>query len=115
LAALLGTVGRVDPFRVAAVLPSAMAAAIGLAAGALVTTAGRRRAAPGRTAAQRTASGRTAATIAAVAVGVGTSVFVVRLINVEGYQDATVAAAVPVARPPAALLGTRRRPPPPAA
>lgn len=102
LAALIGSVGRVDPFRVAAILPATMAAGIGLAAGALVSTSGRRPRAgddPPRW---------TAAVLVTVAVAVGTSVFVVRLVNVEGYQDATVAAAVLVAGMTAALLAARQ-------
>lgn len=67
---LLSSVLGVHPLRLAEVLPGLMAAAAALAAGVAVSVARRSR-----------WEG------AAVALGVGTSMFMVRAINVEGYQD----------------------------
>jgi len=87
IAATLSSLGRVNLFRLAAVLPSIMAAAIGLAAGALVTGVLR----------------RPLWQLAAVAVAVGFSPVVIRLMNPEAYMDnmfsasVFLAAAVPIA------------------
>ena len=72
---LLSAVLRVHPLRMAAVLPGVMAAATGLAAGAGVATV----------------LGRPRWEAATVGLGVGTSMFLVRAINVEGYQDNVLA------------------------
>jgi hypothetical protein len=78
LASVLSSLTGTSPFRVAAVLPSMMAAAIGLAAGAFVAATLR----------------RPAWQLAVVAVGVAVSAFMVRLEGPEAYQDNLFAAAV---------------------
>jgi hypothetical protein len=85
-------VGR-DPMRLAMVLPGVVAAAIGLAAGSLYRTTLRR---------PRWEAG-------AVAVGVGTSAFVVHLVNVEGYLDGAIAAAVFLVALTAVAMAVRDR------
>jgi len=78
VAGTLGALGHVSLFRMAAVLPSVTAAAIGLAAGGFITSTLR----------------RPALDLAVVALAVGMSVFVVRLVGPETYQDNLFAAAV---------------------
>ena len=78
IAAILSGLMRVDALRLVMVMPGVAAAAIGLAAGLFVRRVPRR---------PRWEAG-------AIAVGVGTSAFVVHLINLEGYQDAAIATAV---------------------
>jgi hypothetical protein len=97
IAATLSGLGHINLFRLAAVLPSILAAAIGLAAGGLVTGVLR----------------RPLWQLGAVAIAVGFSPVVVRLMNPEAYMDnmfsaaVFLAAAVPVAlslEAPAALI-----------
>jgi hypothetical protein len=78
MAAMLSSLGRTSPFRVAAILPVAMAISIGLASGALVTYVRRTR----------------TWELALVALVVSTSALVVRLMRPETYQDNLLAAAV---------------------
>jgi hypothetical protein len=78
IASTLSSLWGISPFRIAAVLPPVAAAIIGLAAGSFVGSILR----------------RPSWEVAAVAVGVGTSAFVVRLLGPETYQDNLFAAAV---------------------
>jgi hypothetical protein len=78
VAATLSSLGRIDPFRVAVALPSVMAAVVGLAAAAFV--AGVLKRPPWQ--------------LAAVALAVCLSPFVVRLMQPEAYMDNLFAAAV---------------------
>lgn len=80
-------------FRLAAVLPAVTAASIGLAAGAFVAAVLR----------------RSGWELAAVAFGVGTSAFVVRLMGPETYQDNLLAGAVFMAAALALGLAVRDR------
>jgi hypothetical protein len=94
VAASLMSLFGAEPFRLAAVLPSVTAAAVGLAAGGFVAAVLR----------------RPAWELVVVAVGVGTSAFVVRLLAPESYQDNLFAAAVFMAASiPAALSVSDRR------
>lgn len=94
IAATLSSVLGVSTFRVAAVLPSATASAIGLAAGAFVASLLR----------------RSTWEFAVTALLVGTSAFVVRLAGPETYQDNLFATAVFMAAmvPTALSLWDRR-------
>ena len=78
---LLSSVLRTSPLTMTAVMPAVAAAATGLAAGALTSVA----------------LGESRWVSAAVALGVGTSVFMVHIVNVEGYQDGAIDAAVVLA------------------
>lgn len=78
VASILTTVWGGSPLRVAEVMPGVMAAATGLAAGAFVSLILR----------------RSVWVLAAVAIAIGTSVSVVHVINLEGYQDQAIATAV---------------------
>jgi hypothetical protein len=78
IAATMASLGHVSTFRIAAILPAVSAAAIALAAGAFVGAALRR---PGWE-------------IAVVALAVGTSAYLTRLLGPEAYQDNLLAAAV---------------------
>jgi hypothetical protein len=93
LAATLGSLGGVSTFRIAAVLPAVAAASAGLAAAAFVSVVLRR--APWQ--------------LALVAIGVGTSFFVVRLAGPEAYQDNLFAAAVFMAASALLALAIRDR------
>src|SRR5439155_1181359 len=77
LSSVLGT----SPLTMTAVMPAVAAVATGLAAGALTSVA----------------LGESRWVAAAVALGVGTSVFMVHIVNVEGYQDGAIDAAVVLA------------------
>lgn len=78
IAATTSSVSGVSTFRIAAVLPSVMAALIALAAGAFVTSTLR----------------RPLWELLAVTLAVGTSAYVVRLAAPEAYQDNLMAAAI---------------------
>src|SRR5262245_45906638 len=78
LAGSLSSLFGANHFRLAAALPAVAAAAVALAAGAFVGTILR----------------RPAWQVVAVAVGVGTSAFMVRMLGPEAYQDNLFAAAV---------------------
>jgi hypothetical protein len=93
LAGVLLSLTRANPFRLAAVLPTAAAASVGLAAGAFVAALLR----------------RPLWELAAVAVGVGTSAFMVRLMGPETYQDNLFAAAVFMAAALPTIASMRER------
>lgn len=78
VAATLSSLGGLSPFRVAVVLPSVMAAVIGLAAGAFIAGV----------------LNRPPWQLAVVVLGVSLSPFLVRLMQPEGYMDNMFAAAV---------------------
>ena len=99
LAALAASAFRATPFEVAEALPGVLAAAAGLAAGVLVTSTLR----------------RPWWELACVALLVGSSGFMVNVINVEGYQDATIAVTVFLAAAVAILTTLRDRRAAPAA
>ncbi|HXF56237.1 MAG TPA: hypothetical protein VNO34_01405 [Actinomycetota bacterium] len=94
VAAVLSSLGSVSPFRVAMVLSTVMAAAIGLAASGLVGTVLR----------------RPLWEQAAVGLGVALSPLMVRLMSPESYMDTMLAAAVfTAAAVPVALAVEDRR------
>ena len=93
VAGTLASAAGISPFRVAAVLPGVMAGVVGLTAGAFVAAALR----------------RSAWELAAVAVGVGTSAFLVRLAGPETYQDNLFAAAAFLAAMTALALSIEDR------
>jgi hypothetical protein len=76
--ATISSLGGLSPFRVAVVLPSVMAAVIGLAAGAFIAGV----------------LNRPPWQLAVVVLGVSLSPFLVRLMQPEGYMDNMFAAAV---------------------
>lgn len=93
IASLLGSIARTDPQRVAMVLPAIMAASAGLATGVVVGAI----------------LGKPRGEALAIAVGVGTSVFLVQAINVEGYQDNVIGLAVLTVAATPVLLCLRDR------
>jgi hypothetical protein len=88
---LLSSLMRLHPLRVAELFPAVMAATAGLAAGVVVSVGLRR---PRWQA-------------MAVSLGVGTSMFMVRAINAEGYQDNVLALAILTAALTPILLSVR--------
>ena len=93
LAALAGSAFRATPFAVAEALPGALAASAGLAAGVVVTSQLR----------------RPWWELACVALLVGTSAFMVNVVNLEGYQDSAIALTVFLAASVAILQAVRDR------
>ena len=93
LAALARSAFRATPFAVAEALPGVLAAAAGLAAGVVVTSSLR----------------RAWWELACVALLVGTSAFMVNVINLEGYQDTAIAVTVFLAASVAILVTFRER------
>jgi hypothetical protein len=93
LGAIISSIGSLHPLRLSEVLPGVMAGVAGLGAAAFVSVA----------------FGLAGWELAVTAIGVGTSAFLVHVVNVEVYQDASIATALFMASATPVLLSVSDR------